>query len=150
MEKLCANLFPIGIVPYVQFLNILPCLLIYFRYLIFLYNFGIICVAVLVTQVLVSSDPKFPTMVNLANLLGFRGLGRGGAADRSCRRRRRVAARCSAASVLDVCTGSGDIGGVRDERQERCQPQVHRCPGCCFSSLLPLLGVIGILQSSLQ
>ena len=75
----------------------------------------------------------------------------------SSRCRRQVVARCSTASVLDVCTGGRDIGGVRDKRQEpreeglrHCQPQVHRCPGCCFSSLLLLLGVIGMLQFSLQ
>jgi hypothetical protein len=65
------KLFPVGIVPYVQFSKILPHLLNYFRYLNFLYNFGIIWVEVLVTQVMVYSDPKFPTMVNIANLLSF-------------------------------------------------------------------------------
>ena len=61
-------------------------------------------------------------------------------------------------SVWGGCAGGGDNGGVRDERQEpgeaglrHCQPQVHRCPGCCFGYLLLLLlGVIGMLQFSLQ
>jgi hypothetical protein len=66
-------------------------------------------------------------------------------------------AQWSAANVLGVCIGGEDIGGVGDEHQEpgeaglrHCQPQVHRCPGCCFRSLLLLLGVIRMLQFSLR